>query len=197
MSDIQALRTKLNRLEGERDRTASELRREQSNLDSTREQIKDLRDASEVAQAVAKATQDELVYRVTELVSLALEAVFPDPYEFHLDFELKRGRSEARLSLSKGEGEKVDAIDATGGGVVDVAAFALRVALWSLRRPRTRAVLILDEPFRFVSRNLQPRVGELLSEVSGRLGLQIIMVTHEEALIDSADKVFELGKENG
>jgi DNA repair exonuclease SbcCD ATPase subunit len=53
-------------------------------------------------------------------------------------------------------------------------------------------VLILDEPFRYLSTDLQSKASEMLNEISERLGLQIIMVTHEEELVDEVDKTFRV-----
>jgi DNA repair exonuclease SbcCD ATPase subunit len=88
-------------------------------------------------------------------------------------------------------------MDAAGGGAVDVAAFALRVASWSMQRPRTRPVIILDEPMRFLSPDLQPKASDMLQELSQKLGLQFIIVTHEEELTQQVDKVFEVLKKGG
>ena len=55
-------------------------------------------------------------------------------------------------------------------------------------------MIILDEPFRFISRDLQARAGEILKMLSQKLGLQILMVTHIGEMIDIADKVFEVKK---
>ena len=78
--------------------------------------------------------------------------------------------------------------DAAGGGVVDVVCFALRVVAWSLSQ--TSPVLILDEPFKWVSMGLRPICGQLLRGISDRLGLQIIMVTHDPELVEQADRIF-------
>ena len=153
--------------------------------------------ALEIIQVVAKTTQSELEIHISEMVTLALEAVFPDPYKMVLSFELRRNRSEADLLLEDPEGNKVNPMDSVGGGVVDVAAFALRVAVWSLKRPRTRSVIILDEPMRFLSADLQCRASALLQEISKKLGIQFIIISHEENLFEAADKVFTLVKKNG
>ena len=71
---------------------------------------------------------------------------------------------------------------AAGGGVVDVAAFALRLSCYLIMSPRPEPVIILDEPFRFVSKEYQGQVAELLEELSAKLGLQFVIVTHEEEL---------------
>ena len=84
-------------------------------------------------------------------------------------------------------------MNASGGGVVDLTAFALRIACYVLEN-NTDNVIILDEPFRFISRDLQERAGKILKTLSNKLGIQIIMVTHIKELIDCADKVFEVKK---
>jgi len=43
---------------------------------------------------------------------------------------------------------------------------------------------------RFVSSDLQERAGEMVAEISKKLGLQFIMITHEESLTIHADKVY-------
>ena len=49
-----------------------------------------------------------------------------------------------------------------------------------------------------MSKDLQQRVGEILKTLSERMNLQIIMVSHIGEIIDVADKVFEVKKnENG
>jgi DNA repair exonuclease SbcCD ATPase subunit len=90
------------------------------------------------------------------------------------------------------DGEEIDPMTASGGGVVHVASFALRIAMWSLQRPRPRETILLDEPFHFLSRDLQPKASELLKVISKRLGIQFVIVTHDDSLTEAADKVFEV-----
>jgi DNA repair ATPase RecN len=152
--------------------------------------------AQELIKQAAKNTQEELEYHISELVSLAMKTVFDDPYEMKVKFETKADRTEARVVFEK-DGNEISPMDASGGGVVDVASFALRVSLWSLKSPRSCNTLILDEPFKMLSRDLLPKAGEVLKELSRRLGIQFIVVTHSQDLIDNADKVFEVEKKSG
>ncbi len=149
--------------------------------------------ASMIIQLVSKQTQEQLEYKVSELVSLALKSVLDDPYEMRLRYETKRSKTEAQFLFEK-NGKLEDPLTATGGGAVDIASFALRVALWNLSRNKTDNVLVLDEPFRFVSRDLLPKTGLMLREISKKLNLQIIMVSHLDDLIEDADKVFKVTK---
>jgi DNA repair exonuclease SbcCD ATPase subunit len=140
---------------------------------------------------VAQQTQKQLEFHISEIVTLAMSAVFDEPYSFKIDFVQRRNKTEADLWFVR-DGEQFRPLDASGGGAVDVAAFALRVAMWSLRRPRSRATLILDEPLKMLSRDLMPKAASMIAEVSRRLGLQIILVSHSEELIEKADKTFRV-----
>ena len=62
--------------------------------------------------------------------------------------------------------------------------------LWSLGK--TRRLIVLDEPFRYLSTDLQPKAGEMLRKLSQRLKLQVIMVTHEEEMMEIADRLFSV-----
>jgi len=149
-----------------------------------------------ILQTVAKKTQSELEYKISELVSLALESVFDDPYKMRLIYETKRNKTEANILFER-NGEQFHPLSSTGGGVVDIASFSLRMALWTLADKKTDNVLILDEPFRFLSRDRLVRAGLMMKEISEKLGLQIIMVSHLDDLIDGADKVFKITQRKG
>lgn len=192
----QDYRLALERKKGERDHLAALLERARGEVRTAERAVRNTEQAQAVLRHVAQQTQAELEYQISEVVTLALSAVFPeDPYEFKVEFVQRNGKTEADLLFVR-EDARVDPLSASGGGAVDVAAFALRVALWSMQRPRGRAVLVLDEPFRFLSRGLQPRAAAFLKVLAARLGLQILMASHSPDLIEEADRVFEvrLGK---
>jgi DNA repair exonuclease SbcCD ATPase subunit len=150
-----------------------------------------------VIQEAAHKTQAELSWYINDMVSAAIESVFPeDDYQFYLEFVQRRGKTEADLFLADAKGNKVKPSDAEGGGLVDIVSFALRICLWSLTKS-SRKTIILDEPLKFLSRDLLPKAGELVKTLSERLGLQIIMVSHLDELIDEADKVIEIKKVKG
>lgn len=190
-------RSRYEREAGRRDNAEEELNHAKKSIKRLKRRTEHINQARALIIEVARQTQRQLEYHVGEVVSLALSAVFESPYEFELEFEEKRGKTEARLWLTDGTGERLEPIYSTGGGVVDTCAFALRVALWSLQRPRSRNVLVLDEPFRFLNRSRHSSASEMLREVSEKLGLQIIMVSHSEELIEGADRVFRVGKGKG
>ena len=135
--------------------------------------------------------QKEVKEYLDKLVSMALKAVLEDPYLFEAIFETKHNETECRL-VFKRDGEERDPLDSTGGGAVDVAAFALRVAVQ--RMICNRPTLLLDEPFRNVSADRHPFVVDLLETVNKKLSLQLIMITHRNRLTDRADRVITIRK---
>jgi len=144
-------------------------------LDATQE-------AQQIIQVVAETVQEEAHDRISGVVSRCLATVFgEDAYEFKIRFERARGRTEARLVFVR-DGMEVNPVDASGGGVVDVAAFALRLGCLMLSRPARRRVVVLDEPFRFVSQEYREAVRSMLEGLSVDLGVQFVMVTHIEEL---------------
>lgn len=155
-----------------------------------RARIEAIEEATELAQGVAATIQNRAHAQIADLVTRCLESILDDPYTFHIHFERKRGRTEARPVFVRG-GIELDPMTATGLGAVDIAAFALRVSALLLSRPPLRRVLILDEPFRFVSVNLRPRVRELLESLSRELGIQFVVVTHDPQLVSGS--IVDLG----
>lgn len=145
--------------------------------------------AHQILQETAQAIQTEAHNRIGAVVSRCLEAVFDEPYQFNIEFEKKRGKTEAVLSFVRND-LQVDPMTASGGGVVDVASFALRLACLALRKPQLRMILVLDEPFRFLSAAYLPRVKDLLETLAEEMKIQIVMVTHIKTL--QVGKVVEL-----
>lgn len=149
--------------------------------------------AMAVARSVAVQMQAAAHVQITTLVNRCLEAIFPDPYEFRIVFEEKRGKTEARLVFVR-DGLELDPLTMAGGGVVDVAAFGLRLAALALSRPALRRVLVLDEPWRFLSVQYRPAMRALVLALATELGFQFVYVTHDPAFV--AGDVVEVGGES-
>jgi DNA repair exonuclease SbcCD ATPase subunit len=145
-----------------------------------------------ITQEVARQTQSQIKLHIEDIISMALEYILDDPYTFELDFVVKRNKTECDIYFIR-DGKRIKPIDQSGGGAVDIASFASRIALWSLGD--TDNVLIFDEPFKFVSREYQLKVGELLKKLSDQLGLQILMVSHNSNFIQQSDNIIEIYKE--
>ena len=151
--------------------------------------------ARDIVNLVLSATQEQVKSYIEEIATLALQAVFGDAYALTIDCEQKRGKSEFNLKLVK-SGTKFDLREEVGGGVLDVVSFALRTALWSMRTPRSSSLFIMDEPGTAISEDLRSKFGEMLKKLSETLGIQLIIISHDSALQDIADRVFILSQED-
>lgn len=144
------------------------------------------RDADAWVQSIILGFQAATHDRLAAVVTKCLKLVFgDDAYSFAIRFE---GKGKVRFCFERG-GEAFDPDDQVGGGVLDVAAFALRIA--ALTALSLSNVLVLDEPFRFVSKEYRPHVAALLDTVSREFGVQIIQVTHAKELV--AGEVVTIG----
>jgi len=164
-------------------------------LESIGIEIFDMIEARNIVSEAARITQQQFKMLVEELVTTAIQAVFPNKdYKFVMQFVLQNNRPQINLLVQDGENEPYIPKEEQGGGLLDIISFALRVVLWSLEKPRSRNILIMDEPFRWTG-NLTELAANMMKEISKKLGLQIIMVTHDERLMEIADKSWLCKKE--
>ena len=196
MTNIQNLRNALEQMKGKRDQIQQGIDNAEQFIKEKKKDLRRHEQAREIIREVGLKTQQQLQFHISDITSLALEAVFDNPYKLITEFIQRRNKTECDLYFER-DGNRIDPLSASGGGTVDVASFALRVASWSMQRPRSRNVLILDEPFRYLSSDLLPKASEMLNQISKKLKLQIIMVTHAEELIENADRVFEVKIKKG
>ncbi len=193
---VQQLRRKLEQRKGQKYELERRIEDGETAVKELKREARRHEQAREIVKKVGVETQRQLSYQIGDITSLALEAVFDDPYELVVDFVQRRNKTECDLLFAKSD-TTIDPLSAAGGGVVDVAAFALRVASWSMQNPRSRNTIIMDEPMRFLSRDLQEKASMMLKEISEKLGLQFIIITHEPTLTSYADKVFTVTNKKG
>jgi len=168
----------------------------ENSLVRCKDRLSVLSEAQEIVNAVTVLTLQEVKVFVEEAVSLCLAVVYGQEYRFQIDYQVKRGRSEAAVYIVK-SGEKLDPRSEVGGGVVDVASIGLRLVIWMLMVPRSDPLFVFDEPFRFVSRDLTHKVVDLLKEICNTFGAQVLMVSHNDELIEEADKTIQVEMVNG
>jgi len=194
--DVRTLRSKLEQLKGKKALLKTQLKDERLRLQNNETKLHLHEKARQIIKEVAQATQEQITFHVSDVTTLAMESVFNDPYKLEIEFVQRRNKMECDLFFVRGD-EKINPLEASGGGAVDVAAFALRIASWSLSQPNISKTIILDEPMRFLSANYQEKASTMLKELSRQLGIQFIIVTHETTLTSYADNVFEVGIKKG
>lgn len=159
-------------------------------IKSERKYYKNLEKASEIVKIVGAETQSQLEFHISDITSLALEGVFANPYKLVTEFVDRRGKMECDLIFERNDNQ-IKPKDG-GFGSMDIASLALRVACWSMKAPRTRNFILLDEPFRNLSADNHEAASQMLKELSDKLNLQLIIISHIPALATYADRTFKV-----
>jgi hypothetical protein len=138
---------------------------------------KDARHGQRILQGVAQAVQETAHRQIARVVTRCLKVVFgPSAYAFRIRFEQRRGKTQARLLFARGSAELEP--DQVGGGVIDVAAFALQVACLLLSTPRRRRLQVKDEPFKNVHGAAnRRRCADLVLTLARELKIQFVIAT--------------------
>jgi len=149
--------------------------------------------AKAVVIKVGEETQKEIKQYIEDSVTFALQTVYGSAYHFVVQFKYdKRDQAEVKFFLSKNGKLYEPRKDTISGGATDVCAFSLRMVLYTLEDPDPSPVLILDEPFKNVSKGYIPFVSEMVKELANMLELQLIISTHTDEIIELADNIIYL-----
>jgi len=179
--NLEQAKKKIEKLKQQKITVSHLLEVETASLAKNEDTIEITEQAQTLIQNVAQTIQQQVHDQIAAVVSRCLEAVFEEPYKFNLSFEQRRGRTEADLTFER-NGHQVDPLTASGGGVVDVAAFALRLSCLMLSKPHLRKLIVMDEPFKFVSVQYRDNVRLMMEQLSEDFGIQFVIITHMDEL---------------
>ena len=197
---IEGLRDKVSRAVGHREAVEADLR-------STRTRIKVLEREETLldltATYIRKLIDEEVtlgVKAVERLLSEGLQAVFTDQdLRVKADVDVQRGKVAVNLVTCQKspDGTDVEGVgnDAFGGAVTTVQSVLLRVII--VLRRGLRAVFFLDEALPAFDGNYVANMAEFLRTLCARLGMDILLVSHNPALVEAADKAYRIKKTNG
>lgn len=194
MSDLKnrylTLENKLNLLK-------SDLQSNTINVNKLKDKLMKLEECQTIIQKASKDAMESVKDKVTEMSSDALTALTGKPYTIKITFQTRGKQNqtmEADLKLVDEHNHETDMMRSSGGGLRDTVSLLLRLSLHSISEPRTRSILILDEPLKNLSEGMRELGGELLRKLSEELNMQIIMTTNEYQFIDASDMTVEVIK---
>ena len=191
-NSLEELTSLLQRREAEASLVAGELREKQSRAADNEEDLAAALSAQQAITEASRLTQRKVKGYIEALVTKAVAPIFDRPFRFVLEYDVKGRKTVAQPLVVEGEGgEPQIPKEEMGVSILDILSFAMRVVLKRLERPRTRELMILDEPMRDVGKGrFLERAADMLREMSQRLGLQLIIITHEAELARIGDAVF-------
>jgi len=156
-------------------------------------------DVKQQAQAVldllAEKEVEEGVKTYISLLDQGLKAIFPElDISQVAEITKVRGKVSVRLkTIIKGaDGIEVEGegLDTFGGAVSTVQSLLLRVSL--LLKRGLRPVLVLDETFPAIDENRIELLVDFLKALCKRLDMDILCVSHDSALTESADLAYKV-----
>jgi hypothetical protein len=195
-----SIRSRVDQAKGRRDAV-------QRSLNSVTAEIERLEDEEELLTLVAALFRQLIDQEVSEgvkavehLQTEGLQAVFDDQ-----DLSVKANIEESRGKISvelvtvqkKPNGDIIEGVakDDFGGSVLTVQSVLLRVII--MLRRGLRPLLLLDESLPAFDANYISNMGSFLSELCRRLDIDILMVTHNPALFDAADRSYRIVRKGG
>jgi DNA repair exonuclease SbcCD ATPase subunit len=151
--------------------------------------------AVEVIKNVVGEFSKRGVSKLQELLSYAVQNIFPDK-KYSIEIEITdRGdlkKAEFWLVEHKPEGEplKTRLRDSVGGGIQVVTSLVLRI--YFIQMLNYRKFLILDEALKEVSTKYVPALFNFLQQTVKELGFTYLWVTHDTRFEEFADKVYRV-----
>jgi len=151
--------------------------------------------ARELFQKVSMLVRYKISDRFAELATEALKFIFQrDDLKFIVNLGVKGNLPVAAFSV-RVDGHEVDPKEALGGSVYEIIGVCLR--LICLEVFKLQGPLILDEPLRSVDEVNLRRSLEFILQYCRSTGRQLFIVTHNNQIASSADKLFEVVQEGG
>ncbi len=192
---ISSLRSRADQLRGARD--AAHRR-----VVETKRQIKELEDEGELlalVQGVLRTLIDKEVTAgveaVEKLLTEGLQTVFHDQ-KLSVESEVSISRGKVSVDLvtvhERPDGTVIKGVsnDAFGGAVATVQSVLLRIIV--MKRRGLRPLLLLDESLPAFDAGYVHNMGEFLQLVCERLDIDILLVTHNPALVEASNRAYRI-----
>lgn len=182
-------------LQGRKYELEHTLSEHEQRITSIETELEFLTQARTLFQKVSTLLRIKISERFADLATQALQYIFQrDDLQFLVELDIKSNLPTAAFSVVVGE-HKVNPKEALGGSIYEVIGICLRLVcleVFDLKGP-----LMLDEPLRSVDEtNLQGAL-EFILQYCRQTSRQLIIVTHNEQITRSADKLFEVTQEAG
>ena len=192
---IDSLRQQVDHLIGARDTVVRQVK-------ETRGAIQKLEGEGELLALVQGALRTLIdrevtvgVQAVEKLLTEGLQTVFTDQ-DLSVESEVTVSRGKVSVDLltvhTRPDGTIIKGLssDAFGGAVATVESVLLRIIV--MRRRGLRHILLLDESLPAFDSNYVHNMGEFLALVCERLGIDLLLVTHNPAMVEAAKRAYRI-----
>lgn len=197
-SSLAAMTTHYTKAQGQKELLEKSLSLSEDKLEELESSIM----RGELVQALFTKTSEyaraQLKQRIEATVTAGIQAIFQNDDEFFVEMppEGFRGQPAANWRV-KTKGGIVDPEESDGGALSDVTSTALRMSVLETSRPKPGGAVYLDEPGKFISSQSSGseylnNMAVFLKEYARQTGRQLLIVTHEEPLMEMADVAYRV-----
>lgn len=200
MTTVNQLRSRLDRIMGQRDAISSQ-------IESTNQSIVKLESEGEILDKVTELFRHLIDQEVTvgvqaveRLQTEGLQAVFDDQdIRVSANVDTSRGKVVVDLITHQTDdsGMEIEGSsgESFGGSVSTVQSILLRLII--ILRRGLHPILLLDESLPAFDSVYITNMGRFLSALCNRLGVDILLVSHNPELVTAADRAYRIVKKDG
>lgn len=191
---VRSVAAKGVRLTTLRDRLQSERESKQREVADLSTEIDVLSKVGELYQVLMDALLVNQVRSVEDLVSESFQTIFDDQdLLFEADVSQKYGKVSIDFFIrSKKKDDPLShrgkPLESFGGGPSSMASLVIR--LLTIIRLKRYPILLLDETLLAISDEYVLATSQLLRELSSKMGLDVVLVTHKPAFAEHADQAY-------
>lgn len=197
--DLVQLRSNVDALKGQREALRSRLTQTAEELVRLRSEEDVLNEALVVFRQLVDNEVAGAIHILQRLQTEGLKAVFKDQdLSVRADVQTQRGKVSVDLVTIQEVGGRViegSSSDSFGGAVQTVQSILMRVIVLHLKG--LRPVLFLDESLPALDASYAANMGQFLTTLCDRLDMDILLVTHNATLVESAQRAYRIEKRNG
>ena len=190
IKDLSSLIEKNKILEEEYLKKVEKERKERENLEDENLTLTELK---EFLFQISANYREDICSLFTNLVTEALTSIFEKEIKFEIKLYSYRNEPAVDITVTE-EDLEVDPQKSCGGGVNDIISLVLKIIFIYLKN--SNRILILDESLKFLSRNYLEQASSFIRDISQRMNLQIILVSHKPELEVGCDNLITIEKEN-
>lgn len=196
LPDVGPVKSLANRAETLRDALSSQIEENQAKIKQLENEESLLDLVSGLLRRMIDSEVMDGVVTIEKLQTEGLQEIFHDQ-ELAAKAVVKEERGKISVSLltvEKSEGFEVEGAsnDSFGGSIMTMQEIFMRISV--IYRRGLRPLLLLDETLAAVADKYVDRAAGFLATLSDRLGLDILLISHDDAVVGAAKHAYHVSK---
>lgn len=167
-------------------------------INSNIERLNICNNALSFLENLANSRRQSIKSKIESVLTEAIKLIYGEHFYVELVYGVKNNRTSMDIEVFKKTPNGVvhRTMDGFGGGMSDCLSVPLRL-LVLLGSKQSDKICILDEAYKHVDQDRIENIAGFIKNISKKLGFQIILLSHHEAMLSLAEKVYQIKDNNG